>query len=260
MSTLLMGDSSTPPVKYPPYPVWAFYIGGDTPHAWTDPEYEAIPCRWVLPIFTASNPGRDVQADARAIIGWLHAHGWRPGELVAADTETTVLPGYLEQLDSLITNAGFRLVDYESKGPESANPLTAGGRWIADWTGIPHARPDAVATQFASETMTGNPWDESLILLGARLHELHPPVTRRITTVDVSVLLPELARGDTGAAVARLQALLDAWLLPVDETVTVDGDFGPLTLDALTRFQAAHGVTGSRGVADGDTWAKLLTI
>lgn len=260
MSDLLMGDSSTPPAKYPPYPVWAFYIGGDTPHVWTDAEYESIPCRWVLPIFTASNPGRDVQADARAIIGWLHAHGWRPGELVAVDTETSILPGYLEQLDALITAAGFRLVDYESKGPESANPITAGGRWIADWTGTPHLRPDSVATQFINDTALGEPWDESLILLGARLHELHPPVTRRIAMVDVSVLLPELTRGDTGSAVARLQGLLDAWLLPTDGTITVDGDFGPVTAEILAAFQAAHGIRPPRGLVDGDTWAKLLTI
>ena len=57
-----MYDASTPPPNPPHWHVAAGYIGGDTPHVWTQAEWNAqwFPCR--LPIFV--HTGADTSADA----------------------------------------------------------------------------------------------------------------------------------------------------------------------------------------------------
>lgn len=58
---------------------------------------------------------------------------------------------------------------------------------------------------------------------------------------------PDLRRGDTGDWVTYLQQLLGSYY-----TGTVDGDFGPLTDDAVRRYQGDHGLTV-------DGWVGPLT-
>lgn len=259
MTWLEMGDSSSPPPEPTRLPAYGFYIGGETPHVWTDAELEALDSRWVLPIFTNINPGADAAAHADFIISWLHGHGWKLREVVAVDTEATEMAGYLAELDSRLYSAGFDLIDYESKSPEAGNPITHGGRWIADWTRIPHLFPGSVATQYASATMTGDPWDHSVISAGVRLHELHPPVVHRIPLVAVEADLPQLGQGDTGPAVRRLQSLISDWHPTVLGPAGVDGIFGPDTATAIRVFQRMFGITGAQGTADAETWERLLT-
>lgn len=74
--------------------------------------------------------------------------------------------------------------------------------------------------------------------------------------------LPTLRRGATGAAVKRLQALLNVAGAQLRE----DGDFGPKTDSALRSFQARHKVRNSvvnghgDGIAGRYTWAALLGV
>ncbi len=64
---------------------------------------------------------------------------------------------------------------------------------------------------------------------------------------------PTLVEGDTGPAVETLQARLNVW----GAKLTVDGDFGPLTLAAVKAFQAEQELTVD-GIVGPQTWAALL--
>ena len=85
--------------------------------------------------------------------------------------------------------------------------------------------------------------------LGAvvKTFEGRPPHPYRITKTFWTMLygaqLPdhELRIGDQGPAVRTLQLALRAWGLEL----TVDGDFGPQTRDAVKTFQAAHNSTAT---------------
>ena len=70
------------------------------------------------------------------------------------------------------------------------------------------------------------------------------------------MLLPVLARGDTGPAVAAAQAALHVTHQALGAG-GIDGDFGPATEAAVKNYQTANGLE-----ADGEigpaTWSKLL--
>jgi putative chitinase len=63
---------------------------------------------------------------------------------------------------------------------------------------------------------------------------------------------PVLARGSTGDAVTQLQNLLR----DLNFAVAVDGDFGPGTEVAVTRFQSENKLTAN-GVVGPETWAAM---
>lgn len=258
MSTFEMGDASTPPSPPAPLPVFGFYIGGDTPHVWTDAEINALTSRYGLPIYTYSDPAADPHGAGEAIVNWLHQHGWATGTTVALDTESVAMPGNIAVIDTIVHNAGWRLMDYESKSPIADNGLTSGGRWVADWTDAPHLYPGSNATQYASATMNHFQWDSSVIDTAVPLHELHPPVIHPPTTTTVDLVLPVLVRGDTGPAVTRMQHLLlahDPHALP---TYGADGIWGAETAAAVAAFQRIYGVTADRGTTQEPTWHYLI--
>jgi len=63
---------------------------------------------------------------------------------------------------------------------------------------------------------------------------------------------PVLARGSKGDAVVKLQNLLH----DLNFAVAIDGDFGPGTEVAVTRFQSDHGLTAD-GLVGPQTWAAM---
>ena len=72
--------------------------------------------------------------------------------------------------------------------------------------------------------------------------------TGAFTRATLSALMPEINKGDRGALVKIIQALVKA---------DVDGDFGPNTDAAVRAFQKAHGLLVD-GVVGPKTWAALL--
>jgi putative chitinase len=63
---------------------------------------------------------------------------------------------------------------------------------------------------------------------------------------------PVLQRGAKGEAVSQLQGLLR----DLNFAVAIDGDFGPATEVAVTRFQSEHGLTED-GLVGPKTWAAI---
>ena len=97
---------------------------------------------------------------------------------------------------------------------------------------------------------------QAVQLSGAASGGAAAPVRRRVARQRLERLpgqtRPVLARGSQGDAVVQLQNLLR------DENfaVAVDGDFGPGTEVAATRFQSENGLTAD-GIVGPQTWAAL---
>ncbi len=78
---------------------------------------------------------------------------------------------------------------------------------------------------------------------------------------DIVSQLPDVAVSANGPAVARVQGLLRAAApsLYSDNTLAVDGDFGPVTQQAVQAFQQSNGLAADGAVRQ-DTWRKLLGV
>jgi Putative peptidoglycan binding domain len=257
MSTYEMGDSSLPAVPPSILPVYGFYLGGDTPHIWTPAEVRALKSRWALPIWVHTEEQADAKDLADDILSALRFLGWPTGTTVALDVEGTDQALLITALDTLLVPAGYLLMVYSDKAALPRVPTTSGGHWVADWTGTPHLYPDSEATQYASAETTGLPWDSSLIDQDVPLHEINPPAVHRIPEERILMRLPELAHGDQGPAVRRLQHLLLAHSADSLPVAGPDGIFGPETTTAVRSFQRIYGITNGNGIATADTWQRL---
>lgn len=165
-----MYDTAYPPAIPPHWYAVAGYIGGDTPHVWTEAEWHAQHASFRLPIFTADNRVNSPASaadDAPEILVKLEELGVPHGVTYAIDGETRIFPAYLEELDEL--TSPYLLMDYGSLSYVTSNPVTSGGRWAARWTGriadavalIGHMNIRAV--QWASGDMERTPWDWSVV-------------------------------------------------------------------------------------------------
>lgn len=142
------------------------------------------------------------------------------------------------------------------------------GAWlIADWTSppAPHEAPgtDVAGTQYASpsnpvegqghydlwsiHSETFDPWYDANH--GAAPPSPPPPPPPPPGEPLVTVTVPQLQQGATGASVSSLQRLLD--------DVAVDGIFGPNTEAAVRSYQSSHGLA-TDGIVGPHTWGSLL--
>lgn len=151
---MLLGDSAYPLTSYPtawggqPVVGWGFYIGGDTPHIWSDEEIAALPYRFWLPIYTRSDPaGRNGLEDAQGPIAWLRAHHAPSGSLIQLDYETAVNSRYELDFDAAMRAAGYRMELYGSAATVVSNAVPSGGYDEAAWTGSDYT-PASTADQF----------------------------------------------------------------------------------------------------------------
>lgn len=159
----LMRDASNPggiPVNWTG--AVAGYIGGDTPHVWTNAEWQKFRGQRKLPIFVRSDPGlADPEADAFDALRRLYQLGVPLGSRTALDLEMAQNPSYVNRYAAVMHFYQFHVWPYGSAGFVFANP-PADGYWVADYTGsgpfmYPH--PDVRATQYAN----GQNFDSSTV-------------------------------------------------------------------------------------------------
>jgi hypothetical protein len=162
MTLRRMWDAAFPPASPPKWEVAAGYIGGNTPHVWTDAEWARQPARFRLPIFVRSHDG-DPLADAHSAITWLVNHEVPRGVTLALDYETRVDATYLAAFDRAVMNAGWKVMVYGSRDFVLRNPKPSGGYWVADYTGSPHLYPGSAATQWSGSEPFGGAYDPNLV-------------------------------------------------------------------------------------------------
>ncbi len=164
MALRRMFDAAWPPANPPRWEVAAGYIGGSTPHLWTDAEWAATGTRWRLPIFVRVPPTTRKPADDAALaIRWLQAHNVPKGVCLALDYETAIDATYLQAFDTAIVAAGYRTLLYGTRRTVLQNPRPSGGYWDAQWTNEPHLNAGSAATQYGGDTTLGQPYDASLV-------------------------------------------------------------------------------------------------
>jgi|GEM_PF-1588386 len=159
-----MWDAAFPPSNPPKWEVAAGYIGGGTPHVWTDAEWAATKTRWRLPIFVRVPPTtHDPRDDAAKAIAWLRGHDVPKGVCMCLDYETAIDATYLGAFDRTVVAAGWKVMVYGTRRTVLANPRPSGGYWDAQWTNEPHLNAGSAATQYGGDTTLGQPYDASLV-------------------------------------------------------------------------------------------------
>jgi hypothetical protein len=176
-----MFDASIPPAQaYPGCVAVAGYIGGNTPHIWTIPEWQRFGALVQFPIWVGAGRS-DGAYDGQAAAGAMHAHGWNPGSPnrrgCVLDMEGQVNPGYVDEFGVSIWQAGYQTFIYEDLAALGGNPAKE-GIWLALWDGL--ADIPAYAAVLA--------------------HQYLPNVAWQGTTVDLSTITDNmLAHGGIGA-------------------------------------------------------------
>ena len=125
-----MFDASTPPSSAPSgYRAVAGYIGGDTPHIWTDAEWKRFGRLRKLPIWVRSNPSAvNAQADAFAALERLYQLRVPRGVTIALDLETAVDGGYVGTFHEVMPGPGSMSGSTGRPRPFSTTPrLTVTG-------------------------------------------------------------------------------------------------------------------------------------
>lgn len=193
---ILIGDSAWPLKQYPktwngqPIRGWAVYVGGDTPHPWTDAEIAALKLvpwfEFIVPIWVRSNPTGSAQAqqDAAAQLAWSRRHGQPPQTVIELDFETAVEGAYAVTFDTDLQRGAELEMLYGSAATVTGNPAPSDGYNEADWTGVePTALPPGVVgEQFYSQT-----YDLTAYAEAAHLWSFRPQTTTTPTTAPSSM-------------------------------------------------------------------------
>lgn len=166
-----MYDASTPPVDPPKWHVAAGYIGGDTPHVWTDDEWRAQPAEKKLPIWTGArrpNTAEAGQADAGEALHALRALAVPRGSFVALDMETDVSENYVLDFQHALSYDGYPVMVYGSLSDLLVYPPAVEHLWAAHWdisleSALKVVKGRVVAVQWRSAEELGQDYDFSLI-------------------------------------------------------------------------------------------------
>ena len=151
MADPILEDQAYPSSAAPKVDGCLVYVGGDTPHVWSDAEMNAAPGRFRVPCYVRSNPAQaDPHADARVLLGWLATHKVPKGVTTVLDLETAVDPAYVSGFAADVHAGGYRVIDYGSSSTLFKNPRED-GYFVADYTGVDHVYPNSVATQYAAK-------------------------------------------------------------------------------------------------------------
>ncbi len=202
-----MFDAAYPPGTPPKVDAVAGYIGGNTPHIWTDAEWDSqmtkSGAKYKLPIFVRSHDGVPAD-DAAFTLRWLQAHNVPKGSLVVLDFETRVDATYLHTYDSGVV--GYPVIVYGSHDYVIQNPKPSGGYWTATWNNIPHLDVGATITQYGGDTTLGVPYDLNVVADNAPLWggTVTPGVFMALTDAEQAEVLK--AARQVNAAVGSGQA------------------------------------------------------
>lgn len=253
--TLTFYDAAYPPSHPPATDGVAFYIGGDTPHVWTNAEVQAQKARFRLPIFVRSNPhGASATNDVAAAVAALHRLGAPHGTLVAWDMEMAADATYIAAVYRLLIAAKYTLIVYGSQSTVFGNRSPNGLYWGAEWTNRPHIARGNQMTQW--ESTAG--FDESTALSTLPFWDTHhaPPAPPPAPSWEETLVqsLPTVKQGANGTAVKTVQGLCCAR----GHNTAIDGIFGPQTAIAVRAVQAAVKVAQD-GVVGPVTWTALIT-
>lgn len=165
--------------------VVAFYLGGWTPHVWTQTQINAQSTHWMMPIwvYNPNTPGSTQgNIDGKAAVNAMKNIGVSTGTRIAVDMESSIDEPYLAAFRNVIGPAGYHMMIYGGPStvfqnwPQNPNG-PGGGWWVADWTFTPHLYNHAGVwgTQWTNP-QNPPPWDQSVV---ADLTNLwwHKPVT-----------------------------------------------------------------------------------
>lgn len=140
--------------------VVAGYIGGDTPHVWSEADWRRFPGVKKLPIFVRSqvvglNGGK---ADGFLALEALYRLGVPKNTLVIYDRETNTDAEATHGFGEVLQWVGYKVATYGSRDNLFSHP-SLNGYWVADPTGSPHMydHPGVNITQYA----IGNGFDYS---------------------------------------------------------------------------------------------------
>jgi len=243
-------DNAFPLRNYPPADGFAFYIGGDTPHVWTNAEVAALPYRYRLPIFVRSNPQQaNANVDAANCLTALASHGAPKGTLVALDFETAVDPAYVAEFCARVMAGGYRVILYGSENFVHRNNIPDGLYWSADWTKVNHIHSGDAGTQWISLQA----YDESTFAATLPLWDTQPHAAPGKTAGTVPVDFP-WKNGDRGNRVRAIQALAGP---KRGHDLACDGVFGTETENAVRGVQEAALIKVD-GIVGPETWKALL--
>jgi peptidoglycan hydrolase-like protein with peptidoglycan-binding domain len=252
MALRRMYDAAYPPAHPPNWEVCGFYLGGDTPHVWTQAELDAQPARFRLGIWVRDHGG-DPSADADAAAAAYAALGAPLGCAVVLDLEERVDGAFVSTFDAHL-HMRHLTTKYGSVSTIWKNPWTSGGTWTADWDERVALDVGAAATQFASAAQLGTAYDASVISDSVPLWD-----TQLDWSAAIMGRLATLKQGDNDMLqVGVLQSLLDGtWHRDTDPVLTVNHTFDAPTTALLKVVQGRHGLTAD-GICGPKTWALLL--
>lgn len=119
---------------------------------------------------------------------------------------------------------------------------------------------DQTGREFLIRPYRNYPWDCVLRYEGRNettpAEESVPGPQNKTRHGRCTVLLPVLARGDTGPAVAAAQAALHHMRYALG-SAGIDGDYGPATETAVKNYQQTNGLDAD-GEIGAATWSKLM--
>jgi len=250
-----------------PYDGVAFYLpGGDAYHPWPIADVHARPERYRLPVWVRSDPQAVAPiTDATACLHALESYGVPAGALVALDSETSIDPTWVASFVGVLNGAGYRVIDYGSQSSVFGNRNPDGYYWGADWTDVIHLASGDDITQYANFS------NQDLDVASSALPfwDTRPPAPPAQWTEFDMARLPILKQGSADVMgggfwyVRRLQMLahITGALEGIPAAATLpaaDGQYGPLTVDAVRAVQQHYGITVD-GITGPQTWSVLLT-
>lgn len=151
--TYLTGSDASDPKKPLPGEVACGYLDSNTPHPWTNEQWEMQTAKYLLPIYSADPGGNPVLA-GRSAVAQMRSLKVPEGSAYAADIELLV-PGdnlWLREFAAETAKAKYGCHPYRSASTIfTFEPRS--GYWVADWTGEPHMyeHPFVKGTQWASD-------------------------------------------------------------------------------------------------------------